>query len=223
MAQMPTNFDPSQVEASQPREGKLVPRAWYAAQVESSEIKTTRPNDPVDKQGQQLAFKCRIVEGVHSGTVFFIGFNIINPNPTAVKIAQSDLAALCNATGYVGVLDDSDKMHGAPFDVLLDEKAGNNGYGPRNEAKGFTAQFTKSREEANVEAQKLASRFEGSAPTQAAAGAAQAPPAAAGGSGAAPQAANAAQAPPATAPVAAQPTQAAPGFATPWGNKPPTV
>ena len=234
MAQLPVAFDPNAHEPSQPRgDARLLPAAWYAAQIVGSEVKVTRADQPPAQQGRQLVLRFKVTEGPHAGAEFYEGLNIVNPNPKTVDIANRDLAAICQACGYTGQLADSEVLHGIQLDVKTKEEAPSRGYGPKVRCAGYAAYVAgNSRSAENIAAQQRQPQYAGWNSGQSAPAAVTPPPAAAGGSGAvavppvtpppqpaqptAPSAPPVAQAPqpqqPATQPLPAP----NPGSAAPW-------
>lgn len=128
--QMPTPFDASSVAPSQAQE--VIPVAWYPVTITESKIKETSK-----KSGSILALTYTIIDGDHKGRKLFNNLNIVNANAQAVEIAQSDLSAICHATGVI-VVDDTFKLHNIPFEIRVGmRKPDENFSEPANEVKGY--------------------------------------------------------------------------------------
>lgn len=124
--------DPSQYNDM--RDFKPVPPGQYIAKVQESEIKETSTG------GQMLVLTFGIAAGAYSGKSFITRLNLVNSNPVAVKIANETLATITRACG-LGLITDSDVLHGIPMVVTLKLNPGQGKYGPSNEPAGFkTAQ-----------------------------------------------------------------------------------
>lgn len=192
-----------------------LPKGWYQALVTESKSRQTTSG------GQALDFIAEITAPPFAkGRKVFLGYNVVNSNPEAVRIGYEQLAALSIACG-VPQWQQTEQLHNKPFHIKLKiEKAAEgtdyedrnqpNGYDPINVVRALAVQPSVAPAPGSVPAAAFPGAPAAVAPAPAPAPAAQvpvAPPAAQ----AAPVAPAAQQAP-AAAP--AQPWAAAP--AQPW-------
>jgi hypothetical protein len=116
-------FDGTQVQPSE--DFSPVPPGDYPVQITGVEVKTTKAGN-----GQYLAIEKTILGGQCQGRKLWVNLNLVNPNPTAVEIAQRDLSAICHAIGKPRIQHESELM-GGQLVVKVTVK------GDRNEVKGF--------------------------------------------------------------------------------------
>lgn len=135
MALLPSVFIPEEAEDLQ---FSVLKAGWYTAEIVKSELKTTR-----DKEGKFLAlnFKCLEDENGESSTGRFIfaNLNLVNKNEMAVKIAYSDLKAICDAVGVDGELEDSIDLHNIPLMIKVSVKPETADWPAKNEIKAYKA------------------------------------------------------------------------------------
>lgn len=137
MALLPNVFIPEEAEDAS---FSVLPAAWYEAEIVKSEMKKTS-----DKTGQYLALKFRIVENAEvngeevksEGRFVFTNLNLVNKSETAVKIARSDLKAICKAVGFEGELEDTEDLHEIPMMIKLSVKPETSDWPAKNEIKGY--------------------------------------------------------------------------------------
>lgn len=137
MALLPNVFVPEEAESM---EFEVLPGGWYPAELVKSELKTTK-----DKTGKYLAFKFKITDDVEingeevksSGRFVFTNLNIVNKNETAVKIAMSDLKAICESVGFEGELEDTTDLHDQEMYIKLTVKPETSEWPAKNEIKGY--------------------------------------------------------------------------------------
>ena len=125
------NFNAQQVQPQQAFEP--IPADWYNVMIDESEIKPTNGGD-----GHYLEMRMNVMDGQFANRKLFGRFNIDNPNETAVEIAYAQLSAICHAVGVLQV-DDTQLLHGKPFQVKVSVRPPKNGYEASNELKGFKA------------------------------------------------------------------------------------
>lgn len=113
-----TSFDP-------------IPAGWYTAAVEFSEMRQTRAGD-----GSYLSVRFAVLDGGHKGRRLFTMFNIENPNPKAVEIAQGQLSAMCRAIGVLQ-LSDSTQLHDKPMAIKVTVVPSTGQYEAKNDVKGY--------------------------------------------------------------------------------------
>jgi Protein of unknown function (DUF669) len=120
MAKLGTTFDANSVDPTMPFE--VLPPGRYPVQIVASEMRPTK-----DGVGQYLWIQLDLLEGEYKGRKLFDRLNLVNPNPTAVEIAQRTLSAICHATGKMQV-QDSDELHLIPMMVDVKVQPPKNGY-----------------------------------------------------------------------------------------------
>ena len=127
MAQLPTAINTQDLSANDKSNNfEPMPAGNYQAMVVSSEMKPTKAGT-----GQYLELQFEITDGVHQGRKFWDRLNLVNPNPTAVDIAERELASL-----------DSQQIHDKPITVKLKVKAGNEQYASTNQPAGYLPSTT---------------------------------------------------------------------------------
>lgn len=122
-------FNANQVDPA--TDFEAIPAGKYVAVVTASEMKPTKSG-----KGAYLEVTFQVIEGEFKNRLLWARLNLDNPNPLAVKIARSELSALCRA---VGILEpkDSSELHNLPLVVTVKQKTDADGE-VRNEIKGFT-------------------------------------------------------------------------------------
>ena len=135
MALLPSVFVPEETEDM---EFKPLKAGWYPAELVKSELKTTK-----DKKGKYLSFQFKVTEDANDesseGRFVFTNLNIVNSNETAVKIAHSDLKAICEAVGHKGELEDTVDLHNIPLMIKVSYKPETPDWPAKNEIKGYKA------------------------------------------------------------------------------------
>jgi hypothetical protein len=89
-----------------------LPAGRYEVIITDSEMKDTKAGT-----GQYLMLTMEIIgDTKHTGRKLWTRLNLVNPNATAVQIAERELSAICHC---VGVLEpqDSEELHGIPLVV----------------------------------------------------------------------------------------------------------
>lgn len=135
MALLPSVFIP---EENEDMEFKPLKGGWYPAELVKSELKTTK-----DKKGKYLSFQFKVIEDANNesseGRFVFTNLNIVNTNETAVKIAHSDLKAICESVGHNGELEDTVDLHNIPLMIKVSYKPETPDWPAKNEIKGYKA------------------------------------------------------------------------------------
>lgn len=108
-----------------------IPANLYMLEITKSEVKDTKA-----KTGKRLNFQAKVIEGKYKGRIIFIGLNLVNPNPEAVKISQRELSSLCQACG-VDAIEDSTELHGIPFGAKVGIKPASGGFEAQNVIKKY--------------------------------------------------------------------------------------
>lgn len=96
----------------------LIPEGKYQGVILKSEMKDTQTG------GQMLVLSCVVTKGDHADTEFTERLNLINSNPTAVKIAYETLAKIAFAAGFEKIPDDSNKLHNKPMIFVIKTEKG---------------------------------------------------------------------------------------------------
>jgi len=122
-------FDASQVEPTASFDP--IPAGKYLAAITESEMKPTK-----NGSGNYLQLTFTVLDGEYKNRVLWARLNLNNPNATAVKIARSELSALCHA---VGVLQprDSVELHNIPLLITVKLKKREDTGELTNEIKGY--------------------------------------------------------------------------------------
>lgn len=109
---------------------EAVPAGKYIAVVTASEMKPTKNGN-----GSYLELTFQIIEGEFKNRLLWARLNLDNPSQMAVKIARSELSALCRS---VGVMEpkDSCELHNLPLVISVRQKTDADGE-VRNEIKGY--------------------------------------------------------------------------------------
>jgi hypothetical protein len=129
MALLPDVFVPDEAEDNP---FAPIPAGWYIGEIIKSELKDTR-----DGTGKYLALTFKIADGDHANRLIFTNLNIVNKSDVAVKIARSDLKAICEAVGLEGDLEDTVDLHGTPMNIKVSVKPETAQWPAKNELKAF--------------------------------------------------------------------------------------
>ncbi len=124
------NFKASEVPEDKGFE--VLPAGTYTGHIIQSEMKETKAGT-----GMFLELRIQVLDEPYTGRLVFERLNLVNPNETAVKIAQRTLADLCEACG-VDEVEDSEELHGIEFmmDVKIDPPRGD--WGESNSVKKYS-------------------------------------------------------------------------------------
>ena len=129
MALLPKVFTASSVDMT---EDELLPEAWYTAQIVKSEVKSASTG------GNYMSLHCKIVEGDFKGRMVFDNLNIVNKNPTTVKIAEKALRKICDALG-IEDLEDSVELHNQDIMIRVVSQAASSNYPAKSIIKDYKA------------------------------------------------------------------------------------
>ena len=121
-----TNYDFSQDNTSS---YEPLPEGYYNVIAIESEIRETKAGT-----GNYLQFKFEVVDGQHKGRYIWDRFNLRNPNPKAVEIAQENLARFCQSAGLKSI-SDSFELHHRPVKVKVAHREWNGQ--TQTEIKGY--------------------------------------------------------------------------------------
>lgn len=104
-------FDASTVPEQQ--DFSALPEGQYVVIATTSEMKPNKAGN-----GQYLKFVFEVLDGPMKGRKLWARMNLVNPNQTAVEIAQRELAAFCRAVGVIKP-NDSSELHNKPVLVTV--------------------------------------------------------------------------------------------------------
>jgi len=110
-----------------------IPAGKYLAAITESEMKPTK-----NGSGSYLQMTFTIIEGEFKNRVLWARLNLNNPNATAVKIARSELSAICHAVGVMQPRD-SVELHNLPLVITVKLKKREDTGELTNEIKGYEA------------------------------------------------------------------------------------
>ena len=110
-----------------------LPAGDYTALISDSEMKETKAGT-----GQYLQCTLQIIDGSHKGRQTWARFNLVNPNATAVEIAERQFGELCRALGLPQV-EDSAELHDKPFIVKLKLRPAKGDFDASNDVAAFKA------------------------------------------------------------------------------------
>jgi hypothetical protein len=94
--------------------GQVVPAGRYNVAITNTQLNPTR-----DGKGMQFVLEYTITEGPHANNRVYDRFNILNDNPTTVRIANGNLSAVCYVTGiqHVNMKDGGIALRNARLQV----------------------------------------------------------------------------------------------------------
>lgn len=137
MAQLPAQFDASEVEPRHPNEVR--PAGWYACYPSASEMKPAKNGG-----AEYLEIEFTVYEpSEFAGSKFYDRLNVEHSNPVVQEIAYRTLSSICHATGVL-VITDTEELHDQPLAIRISVTPGEIGddgkeYGPKNEVKDYRA------------------------------------------------------------------------------------
>ena len=99
------NFNAAEIQPQQSFDA--LPPGRYEAIISASEMKDTKAGT-----GQYLQLTFDVVGGQYEGRKLWSRLNLVNPNATAVQIAERELSAICHCVGIL-VPADSEELHDA--------------------------------------------------------------------------------------------------------------
>ena len=124
------NFNANNVEPA--ADFDPIPAGKYVAVITDSEMKSTK-----DRKGNYLELKFQVIEGEFKGRLLWARLCLENQNDLTVKIAKSQLAAICKATGVM-TPKDSAELHNLPLIVSVKLKKRTDTGEMSNEIKGYS-------------------------------------------------------------------------------------
>jgi hypothetical protein len=123
------NFNAHEVDPTTPFDP--IPAGKYLAAVTASQMKPTKAGD-----GSYLELELTILEGPCKGRKVWNRLCLNHPNAEAVKIARSNLSALCRAVGVMQPKD-SVELHNLPLLVTVKCKKRDYTGEMTNEVRGY--------------------------------------------------------------------------------------
>jgi len=108
-----------------------IPAGKYPAAITESEMRPTK-----NGSGSYLQLAFTILDGEYRNRVLWARLNLNNPNATAVKIAMSELSAICHAVGVMQPRD-SVELHNLPLVITVKVKKREDTGELTNEIKGY--------------------------------------------------------------------------------------
>lgn len=108
-----------------------IPAGKYLVAITASQMKATKNGN-----GSYLELEFAVLEGDCKGRKLWARLNLNNPNTTTVKIARSELSALCRAVGVL-TPKDSCELHNLPLLVAVKLKKRDDTGELTNEVKGY--------------------------------------------------------------------------------------
>jgi hypothetical protein len=123
------NFDANVVEPVGSFD--VLPVGDYLVIISASEKKATKDND-----GEYVQFTYDVIEGEYKGRKVFDRLNLINKNPTAQKIAQGSLSAICHVTGVMHPKM-TEELHGKPLMIKVGIRPAKDQYAESNVVKEY--------------------------------------------------------------------------------------
>lgn len=108
-----------------------IPAGKYPAAITESEMKPTKNGG-----GSYLQLTFTITEGEYKNRVLWARLNLNNSNATAVKIAMSELSAICHAVGVMQPRD-SLELHNIPLVIIVKLRKREDTGELTNEIKGY--------------------------------------------------------------------------------------
>jgi len=124
------NFNAENVEPQQSFDA--LPPGRYEAIISGSEMKDTKAGT-----GQYLQLTFDVVGGQHEGRKLWSRLNLVNPNATAVQIAERELSAICHCVGIITPAD-SEELHDRPLIVDVIQEMNPMSGQQTNRIKGYS-------------------------------------------------------------------------------------
>lgn len=138
------NFDANAVESAS--DFDPIPAGKYVAVITHSEMKPTKEGN-----GSYLELTFQIIEGQYKNQTLWARLCLENKNELTVKIARSQLSAICKAVGIM-TPKDSVELHNLPLVISVKLKKRKDNDELVNEIKGYSKRETASSQ--NVSAPK---------------------------------------------------------------------
>ena len=131
MSNLPSAFDANSVEPNDSFDP--IPAGKYDVQIIASEMKPTKNGN-----GQYLQLELEVALGPFAGRRIWDRLNLVNPNQTAVDIANRTLSQICRACGVMNVTD-SEELHFKTIGAKVKVRAATQEYDASNDISGYFA------------------------------------------------------------------------------------
>lgn len=124
-----------------------VPIGDYLSQIVKSEVKPTKAakekmdsgdNSSIESKARILVIQEKILDGEYKGRLIFVNLNIVNPNSTAMEIANKELRSICDACGKAQV-EDSAELHMIPHKITVGITPANASFPEKNKITKYEA------------------------------------------------------------------------------------
>ena len=127
------NFNAANVEPQQSFDA--LPAGRYEVIITDSEMKDTKAGT-----GEYLQLTMEVIgDSKHVGRKLWTRLNLINPNATAVSIAQRELSAICHCVDvFCGDEWDSGELHNKPLTVDVGQEMNPQSGQMTNRIKGYS-------------------------------------------------------------------------------------
>lgn len=123
------NFDASTVAPQAPM--GVVPAGQYLAHITESDVVDLKSGN-----GQAMKMTLEILDGQFKGRKVWENLNIVHTNPQAQGIAQSQLSAICFATGVMK-LEETASLHFKPIKITVAVRPASGDFKESNTIKGY--------------------------------------------------------------------------------------
>lgn len=107
MASLGTTINPDEIEAG--RGFGTFPAGEYPMQIIENSVEAAKSG-----KGMLLKLTWEVLEGEHEKSRIYENVNFQHDNPKAQLIAQQHIKAICDAVGFVGLLEDADVLMHIP-------------------------------------------------------------------------------------------------------------
>ena len=124
-------FDSSAVAPQAPM--GVIPAGTYLAHITESDVVDLKSGN-----GQGLKLTFEVIDGQFKGRKVWENLNVVHTNEQTQGIAQSQLSAICRATG-VNKLEDTGSLHFKPIKITVAIKPASGDYKEGNTIKGYEA------------------------------------------------------------------------------------
>jgi hypothetical protein len=125
------NFNAANVEPQQSFDA--LPAGRYEVIITDSEMKDTKAGT-----GEYLQLTMEVIgDSKHAGRKLWSRLNLVNPNATAVGIAERELSAICHCVGIITPAD-SEELHDRPLIVDVIQELNPMSGQQTNRIKGYS-------------------------------------------------------------------------------------
>ena len=136
------NFNANEVEPS--KEFDPIPAGKYLAVITDSDMRDTRAGT-----GRYLQLEFEIIDGEYTGRKLWARLNIENQNAEAVRMARSDLSAICRSVNVL-MPNDSTELHNIPLVIKVHCRKDKNSGEIVNDIRGYEPKANYKQEQKQV-------------------------------------------------------------------------